>query len=565
MVTKGGSGEPNRLHTHRMLIRRTAKIMAMSRAILATVFLLAVWLQPGLPRDAVAPGFGVLSAYLGWSCLAAALVWRSWWWDFRLAGLMHTLDIMVFLIAVFLTESSHGDFSSPFLAFTAFLLVAATVRWGQGRVVATALVLMLCYAVVSTTALFAGLGIDPYHVGRRLTYMTALSLMMIWLSAGERVTRLAPLPDPGGIPGNRRQPLLTGALVFARDTFHARGAAIAVSRPEEPWVDLHRIVGDDMRYDRIGPGALTEDFAPDTLATLFDLPRGRRITIGPDHRLAPVRGAFAYALADTCGVTKGLLAGFASAGSHGQVLIWGIPEACIDDLPVAAALAREIALALDHEEMAVLAQSLAVTGVRNALARDLHDSVAQFLAGTMFRLEALRRRIREGHDADAEILDIKDALRHEQGQLRTMIDRLRHGIEGDRGTDIVAELDVLMTEMGNHWQIATVLDAGQRPLVVSIGLAHELRQLVREAMANAVRHGGCSRVALTIRRTGERADDTVLRIAIDDDGKGFPGAGAGCRPRSICERIEALGGHVRVANGQAGARLDIELPLGIAA
>jgi signal transduction histidine kinase len=54
--------------------------------------------------------------------------------------------------------------------------------------------------------------------------------------------------------------------------------------------------------------------------------------------------------------------------------------------------------------------------LRDALARDLHDGVAQFLAGTLFRLEALSRWIREGQDPTAEINDLKSALRRGQGR-----------------------------------------------------------------------------------------------------------------------------------------------------
>jgi len=77
-------------------------------------------------------------------------------------------------------------------------------------------------------------------------------------------------------------------------------------------------------------------------------------------------------------------------------------DACTDDLPVIASLSREVGLALDREEMAVLAQAMAMAGVRNALARDLHDSVAQLLAGTLFRLKALRRWVRAGGDPMAK-------------------------------------------------------------------------------------------------------------------------------------------------------------------
>ena len=96
---------------------------------------------------------------------------------------------------------------------------------------------------------------------------------------------------------------------------------------------------------------------------------------------------------------------------------------------------------------------------------------------------------------------------------------------------------------------------------VSIELAHELRLLIREAVANAVRHGQCSRVDLVI----ERASDGTLQVSIDDNGKGFDACDHGSYPRSISERIAALGGQLRIDSCAAGVRLDIALPLRIAA
>jgi signal transduction histidine kinase len=435
------------------------------------------------------------------------------------------------------------------------------LRWGRNGVVLTALVLVVGYGIAGSVIYGLGGAIDSHQFGRRLTYMIALSLMMVWLGADERVARLAPMPEPGGIPGKRRRQVLAGALAFARHTFHARGAAIAVAGCEEPWVDLFRDIDGVFVHERIGPGACPEDLGPDIAAALFDNTRRRRIVSFSDYHLEPVRGPFANALVDACQVSHGLLGRIASASGHGQLLVWGVPDAGIDDLPAIGSLAREIGLALDREEMAMLAQTIAVSGVRNALARDLHDSVAQFLAGTLFRLEALRRWIREGRDPDAEILAMRAALRNEQAQLRSMIDRLRRGVEGDRATDIVAELETLMAEMGEHWHIATTLHTDCRPLPVSIGMAHELRQLVREAVANAVRHGQCDRVDLALERTQEG----LLQVSIGDNGKGFPATNRTLRPRSISERIDALGGQLRIASCEFGVRLDIELPLPIAA
>jgi len=223
------------------------------------------------------------------------------------------------------------------------------------------------------------------------------------------------------------------------------------------------------------------------------------------------------------------------------------------------AIGRHLSTELDREDLAELAQAASAAALRDALARDLHDSVAQFLAGTLFRLEALSRWIREGQDPTDEINDLKSALRREQGELRAMIQRLRRGEEGDRRTDLVEELETLLGEMSQHWHIAVRLEAQLRPMPVSISLAHELRQVMREAVANAARHGGCREVVVSVSAGGP---GLTLRIA--DDGEGFPDNCPIPRPRSISERVEALGGTLSICHNHPGALLEIALPNRIA-
>lgn len=552
------------MHRRRIMIRRTAKVLATCRVILAAVFLTAVWLDPGHVPSAGGLVYTVLGLYLCWAICGAMIAWFSWWWEFRLARAFHAIDIAVFIAAIFLTEVGHSYASSPVVAFTAFLLIAAMSRWGQRAVLLTGMALCLTYAMAGGLFHGAGPANDLYQHDRRLINMIAMSVMIYMFGADVRVTRLAPMPETGGIPGKRRDRIMAGALLYAREALNAQGVAIAVAGAEEPWVDLYRDIDGCFAHERLGPDALTEDFDPDAVAALFDIPRNRRIMAFSDYHLTPVRGPFGHSLADQCAVATGILARLDSVGSPGQLLVWGIPDPCLDDLPVLASLAREVGQALDHEEMAVLAQSVAVAGVRTTVARDLHDTMAQVLAGTLFRLEALRRTIREGHDPDPEIVTMRDALRNEQRQLRAMIERLRRGNDSDgsgRTTDIVDELETVLAEIGGHWHIATSLESSCRPLPVSIGLAHELRLLVREAVANAVRHGGSNRVELVL----DHRTRGLLQIAIGDNGTGFADSATMPRPRTISERIAGLGGDIRITSGPAGARLEIELPLPIAA
>jgi signal transduction histidine kinase len=252
-------------------------------------------------------------------------------------------------------------------------------------------------------------------------------------------------------------------------------------------------------------------------------------------------------------INEGLIVPVRCATGSGQILLWDAESLSFDDIRLLAAFGDEVARALDREEMARLGRVEVETGVRQAVARDLHDSVAQFLAGTLFRLEALRRWIHEGNDPDAE-----NALRREQTQLRLLIERLRRGQEGDRRTEIAEELQALLAEAGAHWSIATELLAPPQQLLVPVQLSYEIRQIVREAIANAARHGNCGKVSVAITHTKGQ-----FRLSIIDDGVGFGELSTEpMRPRSISERVEALGGHFELHSGAGGARLEILLNFG---
>lgn len=545
---------------NRMFTRRTGKVLALSRAVLAFVFLLAVWVDPVQPVRAGPIGTAMLAGYLAFALGLLVVAWRSWWFDFRPARLVHACDIAAFIAGVYFTESGTGEFSSPFMAFAAFLLVSANLRWGWRGIALTGLGLLAANLLAGIALTLLQFDLDIYRFGRRQAYMVVLSIMMVWLSRDPRLSGRVELPEPLGTPGERRLRVLAEALAEVRRAMGARGAAIALLQSEEPSAEVVRDADGTSTHAMIGPGSLNEDLTRRWPPTLFDSARGRAIVHLPRNGLTSRTGPVSVPLADHCATSEGIIVSFLTAGGQGQLLVWGIDDICSDDLPLAEGFAREIGLALDREEMASLAQNAAVSGIRNALARDLHDSVAQFLAGTLFRIEALRRWIREGHDPDGEISAIKEALRREQTQLRALIDRLRRGEDGDRRTDLAEELQTLLEELGHHWHIETQLEAAIRPLPVSIQLGHELRQLVREGVANAARHGQCRQVTVSI-----AGDGSALRLQISDDGAGFPQDRGPFLPRSISERVEALGGRLEISDNLPGALLDIALPARMAA
>ena len=94
-------------------------------------------------------------------------------------------------------------------------------------------------------------------------------------------------------------------------------------------------------------------------------------------------------------------------------------------------------------------------------------------------------------------------------------------------------------------------------------LCGSLFGIAQEAIANAGRHAGATRVVLTLRTIG---DEIELRVS--DDGHGFEGstplepAHAGhIGLASMRERAELIGGRLEIDTGERGTRVLVRAPL----
>jgi signal transduction histidine kinase len=306
----------------------------------------------------------------------------------------------------------------------------------------------------------------------------------------------------------------------------------------------------------LSPEALSPDRPFAAKAQLFDIPKHRILCIG-GWRCVTTGGEVHDPFADHCGVREGIALPFAAVTGRGEILLAGIPGVNADHVEMGALIAREIGIGFDRQATLALVRESAVTRMRDAVARDLHDTIAQSLAGASLRLEGLRHWINDGNDPENEIQAIKVALRVEQSQVRGMIDRLRHGESVLPDGTAAASIGPLLRDLSEYWGIAALMDESARGIVIPGWMAHELRQVLREAVANAVRHGGASRVAIALAE-----ENGMLHLTVSDDGAGFPAVDAIVQPRSISERIAALGGTLQVESGAAGAELHLVLPLG---
>ncbi len=536
---------------------RSGRVIVLFRAVLVLVFLLALLAEPVNGTDHPHGSLLLLFGYLVFSLLLLPISWTSWWYDQRLAFPALVVDVITFIAATFLTEALDVEFVSPFMAFFALIMLSATMRWDWRFAATTGTIVTLLFIAAGITMWWLQLPIEPVRFARRVAYMVVLFLVLVAFAFQRREPMVPPLEVPSTEGEDKSYPL-DAALSYAMAQTGARCGAIRWSDDEEPWVELRLRHADSTRRQmRMGP----EDFLMEAgmlveNPILFDSIHHRRLdrTIDNWAHCRPLLSPIV--LAEHADIAEGIAIPIEAAGGNGQLVLGDIAGLGLEHIALARVINREIGAAFNRQAMTRLESEALLARTRNALARDLHDSVAQSLAGACFRLEGLRGALARGSDPDGQIVEIRDALRGEQRHVRRLIDGLRNPARISGQHDLGAELATVIADMGKQWGITTRL-GGAEQLMVAGWMSHEVQQLVREAIANAARHGKAQVVTVNYASAAD-----WLQLIIVDDGAGISQSLSDSKPWSISERIAALGGQLSIAPVSPGTKLVISLPHG---
>ncbi|MGO1077506.1 ATP-binding protein [Inquilinus sp. CA228] len=207
---------------------------------------------------------------------------------------------------------------------------------------------------------------------------------------------------------------------------------------------------------------------------------------------------------------------------------------------LAASLRREHELEIRHARL----------GERTGLAHDLHDGLGGMLISNIATLEQGPRT-----PASSTMLDALKAMRDD---LRLIIDGAAAQHDGERSlADLMAPLRHRMTRLFEAHGIAVrwrVRDIETLCLTASQSL--DLLRILQEALTNAFKHSGASRVEVGIRN-----DAGAVSIEVMNNGIGFDAAGDESRHgtglRSMRERARRLNATIAVVSepGACGVRL----------
>ena len=205
-------------------------------------------------------------------------------------------------------------------------------------------------------------------------------------------------------------------------------------------------------------------------------------------------------------------------------------------------------------------QYQAVLTERTRVARELHDTLEQGLAGIALQLEAVAGSLQASPHAARQSLDVaRQMLRYSLEEARRSVMDLRsQALESRDLSGALTELAKQMT-LGRATSaevrvegLARQLDAFQEHHLLRIGL---------EAVTNALKHANPSRIDIELRF---RPDETALIVR--DDGQGFgeggleaPGGHFGLQ--GVRERVNKLGGVLRIDSRPGeGTELAVTVP-----
>ncbi len=208
-------------------------------------------------------------------------------------------------------------------------------------------------------------------------------------------------------------------------------------------------------------------------------------------------------------------------------------------------------------EYAARVEDLTIANERQRMARELHDTLSQGLAGLILQLEAVDAHLANNRPERARdiVRQTMERARFTLTEARQVIDDLRHDIPLNPEEAVRREIDRFTQSTGIACNLEIAL-AGAIPAEI----VETVVRAVSESLTNIARHAQASVVSICI-----RAQDSELVTEILDDGIGFDPTAIQAGHYGLLgmrERVRLAGGRFEVSSrpGQ-GTRLAIQLPI----
>ncbi|GGH36123.1 sensor histidine kinase [Microbacterium album] len=204
-----------------------------------------------------------------------------------------------------------------------------------------------------------------------------------------------------------------------------------------------------------------------------------------------------------------------------------------------------------HARLLVQAREAGVRDERQRLARDIHDTLAQGLAGILTQLQAAEQT-RSDADMRRHMANARELARESLAEARRTI----HAVEPEMLAQ--AELPEAIGEVARRWEahhrvpVHLTVTGDARPMHPDVESA--LLRAAQEALTNVAKHARAARVGITLSYM-----DDLVTLDVRDDGVGFDPAArvrddgaSGFGLAGMRSRVQRLAGRL-VVESEPGA------------
>jgi signal transduction histidine kinase len=205
----------------------------------------------------------------------------------------------------------------------------------------------------------------------------------------------------------------------------------------------------------------------------------------------------------------------------------------------------------DITELRRMEQALSEISEREQqrIGQDLHDGICQRLAGIGLLAGVLKSKLAEKSLAEtADAAEIARLLEETTAESRSVARGLFQLHPGPHG--LMISLYELAESTERLFKIPCSLECEEPVFVEDSTTAVHLYRIAQEAVNNAVKHSGCSRIKIVLGET-----DGTISLAVHDDGSGIRpsrSASRGLGTHIMNYRARMIGGKVEVRSGSQG-------------
>jgi signal transduction histidine kinase len=216
-----------------------------------------------------------------------------------------------------------------------------------------------------------------------------------------------------------------------------------------------------------------------------------------------------------------------------------------------------------QEQMAIIRQKLrssAVLEERNRIARELHDTLEQELAGITMQLDLAADCFQQAPRVAQQALETaRDMSRHSMVEARRSVWDLRCQLL--ENGDLVSALAQIVEPLVPRERTKVDFKIQGSPVRLSGPVEMNLLRIGQEAVANAVKHGRAQHVSIELRYA-----PASVCLTVSDDGEGFAAGQASPTGHfgllDMRERAQFMGSHLRVESEPGrGTCIAVDVPL----